>query len=310
MEINKLALEKVKTLISHPQNYKIKVEKSGGTTLIDCGVTTLGSISAGKLFAETTMGGLGQVSVSVSKFKDINFPIVHVQTDHPTIACLAAQKAGWKIKSGNFFAMGSGPARALAKKPKGLYKKIDFTINEEIGIICLEVAEKPPEDVQEIIAMECQIARDNLYILYAPTSSIASSVQIAARCVETCILRLHNLGFDTRKIISAIGTAPIAPVFKGMKAMGATNDCIIYGSTIVLYVDSFEPDLEFTSDNAPNYGESFETIFKSVKGDFYKIDPSIFAPAKVLVNDICKNQWYTYGKLNYKILSDIFGGRN
>ena len=41
-------------------------------------------------------------------------PLVQVVTDHPVRACLASQYAGWAIKEGKYFAMGSGPMRAAA----------------------------------------------------------------------------------------------------------------------------------------------------------------------------------------------------
>jgi methenyltetrahydromethanopterin cyclohydrolase len=47
----------------------------------------------------------------------------------------------------------------------------------------------PTEEVVEYIAKHCNVDDQNVYIAVAPTSSIAGSVQISARIVETGI---HN----------------------------------------------------------------------------------------------------------------------
>ena len=83
---------------------------ANGTRLIDC---REGGFAAGRAFAEICMGGLGEVSYTPLTLESRWFPGLTVTTDQPAVACLAAQYAGWKIDRDGYFAMGSGPGRAL-----------------------------------------------------------------------------------------------------------------------------------------------------------------------------------------------------
>ena len=40
-------------------------------------------------------------------------------------------------------------------------------------------------------------------------------VQVVARSVETCLHKLHELGFDVTRIVSGCGSAPLSPVAVG-----------------------------------------------------------------------------------------------
>jgi len=130
---------------------------------------------------------------------------------------MASQYAGWRIIVGKYFAMGSGPARALSLDPKELYEEIGYkdSSDKAIGV-----------DPKE------------LYIAVAPTSSIAGSVQISARIVETGIHKMHDLGFDITTIKNGFGSIPISPIVgDDTKCMGTTNDCIIYCGKTYYTVD-------------------------------------------------------------------------
>src|SRR5207245_3780436 len=85
-----------------------------GARVIDAGVRAPGSIEAGRLYAECCLGGLARVVVEAAPLGDATLLQARVAVEHPLVACMAAQYAGWKIQIGKFFAMGSGPARSLA----------------------------------------------------------------------------------------------------------------------------------------------------------------------------------------------------
>ena len=62
-------------------------------------------------------------------------------------------------------------------------------------------------------------------------------MQIAARVLEVALHKAHELHFPLEHIEDGIGTAPIAPpVPDFIKAMGRTNDAIIYGGRVQLFV--------------------------------------------------------------------------
>src|SRR5215212_6078103 len=97
---------------------------SGGTRVIDCGSAVAGGLEAGRRFAEITMGGLGSVTFAPVVLAGRSLPGLTVVTDHPTLACLGAQYAGWQIKRDDYFAMASGPGRALIRA-EDLYDDLD-----------------------------------------------------------------------------------------------------------------------------------------------------------------------------------------
>src|SRR5215204_260173 len=69
----------------------------GGTRVVDCGSAVPGGLEAGRRFAEITLGGLGSVAFTPVVLGGRWLPALTVVTDHPALACLGSQYAGWKI---------------------------------------------------------------------------------------------------------------------------------------------------------------------------------------------------------------------
>src|SRR4029079_13852364 len=91
------------------------------------GATAEGGIEAGRQLAEVCMGGLGVVNLTMSSGL-ARWPLgVTVHSSNPVIACLGSQYAGWTIQdsASGFFALGSGPARALSRV-EALYKDLGY----------------------------------------------------------------------------------------------------------------------------------------------------------------------------------------
>jgi methenyltetrahydromethanopterin cyclohydrolase len=131
----------------------VKVEKTGyGTTIVDAGIKAKGGFQAGKLITEICMGGCGKAQIITKQYGELELPSIFVYTDHPAIATLGSQYAGWQIKEGDYFAIGSGPARALALKPKEIYEEIGYKDDFDKGIIVLETDKPPPEKLLESLA--------------------------------------------------------------------------------------------------------------------------------------------------------------
>jgi len=110
---------------------------SNGTTVIDAGIKVPGSFAAGKLFAEACLGGLGAVAFTRLSYAGFWLPGVSVRVEHPAIACMAAQYAGWAVKRGKFFAMGSGPARALYAGEE-LFEHLGYRDQSKVAVLLLE----------------------------------------------------------------------------------------------------------------------------------------------------------------------------
>ncbi|MDR2623417.1 MAG: methenyltetrahydromethanopterin cyclohydrolase [Methanobrevibacter sp.] len=318
VSVNVEAKKFVDKLIDNAEEFDVGVSKlNNGATVIDCGVNVSGSFTAGELYTTVCLGGLAQVKVSIPGDLSDNFslPIVSVKTDFPAISTLGAQKAGWSVNVGDFFALGSGPARALAKKPAETYDEIDYEDDSDIAILTLESDKLPDEDVTEQIAKESNVNPENVYLLVAPTSSLVGSIQIAGRVVENGTYKmLEALHFDVKKVKFAAGSAPIAPIDPDpLKAMGKTNDAVLFGGRTYYYIKSEEGDnvKEMTeklpSSAADGYGKPFFDVFKKADFDFYQIDKGMFAPAEVVINDLRTGEIFKAGYVNSDLLKKSFG---
>lgn len=311
LSVNEKGLEIAEEIMDWAEELKVKtIELKNDAHIIDCGVNVSGSYDAGLMFTDLCMGGFCTTNISVHKVGDIPLAFIDVTTDHPAISCLGAQKAGWQISVDKYFAMGSGPARALALKPKHTYERIQYEDDYDHAVIALESNKIPDEKVMQFIADACNVPVENTIALVAPTASIVGSVQVSGRVVETGIFKLNELGFDTTRIISGTGTAPIAPVVNDdLKAMGCTNDSVIYYGSIVLTTRGFDEDLfrQVPSSTSSDYGKPFFKTFKDAGYDFYKIDANIFAPAELTVNDLDTGITYHTGHLNAEVILESYG---
>src|SRR5512136_1862828 len=125
--VNKHAMKIMKEVIARKDELQVKVEKRArGATIIDAGVGAPGGYQAGLMAVRLCMAGLCEVSISSRTYGDFDLPTVNVVTDQPALSTLASQFAGWQIKSADYFGMGSGPARALALKPRDIYAEIEY----------------------------------------------------------------------------------------------------------------------------------------------------------------------------------------
>ncbi len=304
MNLNENAVKVAKAMMERKSELKIEhFELSNGTKILDCGVKTTGSLEAGRLFAVACMGGLARIEIGDG---DFSLKEVSVETRHPAISCLASQKAGWCIEGEGYFALGSGPARILARKPEETIEKVGYSESSDAALIALESAKFPPADICNMIAEECHVSPDQLYVLIARTASLAGAVQISARMVETCLYKMNHLGLDVNTITSATGTAPIAPITGDDNLMmGTTNDMIIYGSKVHLKADAKFDIKSIPSSSSAAYGRPFAEIFKDAGYDFYKIDPGIFAPAEVALENIQTKEIKSAGSINPKIIREV-----
>jgi len=284
-----------------------------GERRVDLGAATPGGLEAGRRLGEICMGGLGTVTLGMASGL-ARWPLaVTVHSANPVIACLGSQYAGWTIteESSGFFALGSGPARALSRV-EALYKDLGYVDHNNRSALVIEGDNAPPSSVASNVASACGIAARDLTILYAPTGSLAGAVQIAARVLEVALHKAHELHFPLENIVDGVGTAPIAPPIPDfVKAMGRTNDAIIYGGRIQLYVRGTDEAAQKLAQELPSsscsaYGKPFAEIFSEVNGDFYKIDPMLFSPAEVTVSNLDTGTSFQAGKLAPEIVDASF----
>jgi methenyltetrahydromethanopterin cyclohydrolase len=286
----------------------------GGARVLDVGVTTSGGLAAGRALAEICMGGLGHVTFVPLTIGGETWSGVHVWTDHPAVSCMASQYAGWIINPDGFFAMGSGPIRAKARVERELFAKLGYAEDTVRGVLALEGRAFPTDDVAAWVATKAGLAAGAITFVLAPTASVAGGVQIVARVIETGLHKMDTLGFDVTRVVSASGTAPIPPVAKNdMRAIGRTNDCILYGGQARFLVDAADEELAALADRLPastssDYGTPFRDIFTRYDNDFYKIDPMLFSPAEVWLTSSSSGRTFHAGRLDPDVLrASLFG---
>ena len=315
ISVNEYGLDVFEEMLDNADELQVGIEElANGTTIIDAGVVEKGGLEAGLYLSRICMADLADLKFSSFELGEMAVPAIEITTDHPVIACMASQFAGWRITVNKFFGMGSGPARALSLNPRELYEKIGYEDDTNEAVLVLESDTMPDEEVTEEIAKACRVEPEDLYIVVAPTASIAGSVQISARGVETGVHKLESLGFDINCIEHAQGVIPISPIVgDDVKCMGSTNDCIIYCGRVyyALKYDDLE-DLKSYVKKVPSqvskdYGKPFYTTFKNAGFDFYKVDAAMFAPAQITVNELNSGKTFRSGKINKEVLLESFG---
>ena len=311
--LNLRAWELCERLVADAAALRIDVRQlPGSARLIDCGAQTAGGLEAGRRLAEICLAGLGQVAL-VPGDRDLwPGPAVQVVTDAPLAACMASQYAGWEVKEKNFFALGSGPMRAAAAREE-IFAKIGCTEKPDRAVGVLETRTPPPPEVVADIAAKCGVAADRLTLLYAPTASQAGTLQIAARSVETALHKLFELGFDLNRVESGFGTAPLPPVAgKDIGAIGRTNDAILYGGEVTLWVRGDDESLLAVGPKVPSsasadHGRPFADIFEHYGRDFYRIDPHLFSPAVVTFVNLDSGRTQRFGHTLPRVIHESFG---
>ncbi len=286
--------------------------ESSGAKIIDAGVNCGGGLEAGLFLAQLCMGWLAKIRLtSISEAEYGVSQGVWVQTDQPIMSCLGCQYAGWPVQTDDFFAMGSGPMRLARGREEVLGElKLSESVDVSVGVLESEVL--PTESALQRIADDCGVTLDALRIAVAPSTSIAGSIQVVARSIETALHKMHELKFDVSTIVSATGIAPLLPPAKRgdiVNGIGRTHDSILYGATVTLWVDHDDDELDdiierVPSTASPDHGQPFAKIFKQYDYDFYKVDPLLFSPARVVVHNLRTGRTFHAGRIANGLLRE------
>jgi methenyltetrahydromethanopterin cyclohydrolase len=314
MNLNERAATVFDELAAQADTRRVAVQAvEGGGTVLDCGITARGGLLAGRDLARICLADLAEVAIVPGDITGRSVPLIQVATDHPAAACLGSQYAGWQLAEGKFFAMGSGPMRAAAGR-EPIIEKIGAKEPASRVVGVLESRKPPPSEIIRRIAEACGVAPDRVSLAVAPTASLAGGVQIVARSVETALHKLAELGFDLGRITSAHGTAPLPPVAKDdLAAIGRTNDAILYGARVVLFVTGDDESLAEIGAKVPSaasrdYGEPFAAIFARYNHDFYAVDPHLFSPAEVVFQNLVTGRTHAFGQTAPDVLGRSFFG--
>lgn len=310
----------VSDLIASADSLRLHVHTTdAGPCVVDAGIDCAGSLEAGRRIAEICLGAQGTVTFQAPP--DLpDWPLgVAVHASDPVLGCMASQYAGWSLKhkddSGKtvFDALGSGPARALAAR-EDLLKELGYRDRADEACLVIEADERPPEPLLLKIAERCGVEPTRLTVIVTPTASLAGSVQVSARVLEVALHKVHELGFPLADVVDGFGVAPVAPAGGGfVDAMGRTNDAVIYGGRVQLFVRGDEERTvrlcrDLPSHHSADFGKPFAETLKAYDFDFYQIDGSLFSPAKVTVSSLESGRSYTAGALDPSALARSFQG--
>jgi methenyltetrahydromethanopterin cyclohydrolase len=280
------------------------VTRVGGARVIDL---SAGGLEAGLRLARVCLADLADVALVPGE----SGPAVQVTTDDPVRTCLASQYAGWQVKAGSYFAMGSGPMRAVAGREE-LFKHVPGREESASAVGVLETRKAPTEEVVAYLVERLPTTVERITLLFAPAASLPGTLQVVARSVETALHKLHELGFDVTKVASGYGVAPLPPVAKDeLAAVGRTNDAILYGGRVTLWVRADDAEIEAVGPRVPSsgskdHGAPFAELFARY-GDFYKIDPLLFSPAEVTLVNVATGRAFRYGRTEPALLKASFG---
>jgi methenyltetrahydromethanopterin cyclohydrolase len=310
--LNERAAALTDELAAQADRLRIAVAKTdAGARVFDCGIAVEGGLQAGLALARVCLADLAEVTLLPPALPDLPCPLVQVMTDHPVRACMASQYAGWQISVGKYFAMGSGPMRAHYGKEE-LYDRIPGREQSSVAVGVLETGKLPTTEVIAYLSERLGLPPDRLTLLAAPTASIAGSFQVVARSLETALHKLDELKFDLTQVVSGYGLAPLPPVAaKDLAALGRTNDAILYGGEVVLWVRADDDQLTTLGPRVPSsasadYGAPFADIFKRAGMDFYKIDKHLFSPARITFQNLRSGRTHTFGKLDLEVVRRSF----
>jgi len=299
-------------MVRDAQRLRIAVhEDAGGTRVIDCGVTARGGLEAGRLLAEVELAGLGNVDLVPGPSELWQMPGVAVHTDHPAIACLASQHAGWRIAGEGYLAVASGPIRVLARDDP-LAARLAPHEDEEVAVGVLESRALPPPPIYAELAGQCRVRTGGLILLVVAAGSQAGIVRGAARSVEFAVRKLADLGFEMGRVESGYGFAPLPPLSGDeTKAMERATDAILYGTQVTLWVRGDDDALaalgpQIPSDASADHGMPFADIFEHYDRDLGSIDPRLFGPAVVALLNVETGRSFRFGRLVPDILQRSF----
>ena len=96
-----------------------------------------------------------------------------------------------------------------------------------------------------------------------------------------------------------------------LEAIGRTNDAILYGGRVVVWVQADDDQLAEIGPKVPSsasadHGAPFAAIFERYQRDFYKIDPLLFSPAEIIFHNLRTGKSHSFGRTEPDVLKRSF----
>lgn len=306
--LNRMATELVDEAIEFADELTIDVHQlTGDAAVLDFGVQTPGAIEAGLLLAEIQTAGMATIQTRTGRVAGTPRTHVELSTDQPALSLLCAGKGGWELVTEEFEGLGSGPARALVAE-EDIFDRVGYAEEFDFAVLVVESDQLPDEAVAQQVADRAGVPESGVFLPTYAAASITGSVVGAARATELAVYRLTELGYDPLDVLSASGSAPVAPVAGDEStAMAYTNDAVMYGGEVHLVVDEpFDRFDEVASSARNDYGDPFADIAESVDYDYSELDRGLFAPAQVTI-DVVGGETHVVGDTAEDVLAESYG---
>jgi methenyltetrahydromethanopterin cyclohydrolase len=305
--LNRMATELVDEAIDFADELTIDVHQlDGDAAVLDFGVEVPGAVEAGLLLAEIQTSGLATVQSEVREVAGAPLPHLNLSSDHPALALLCSQKAGWELATDDFEGLGSGPGRALVAA-ESIFDRVGYQDTGEFAVLSIESERLPDEAVAAEVAEQTGVPETAVFLPAYSTASITGSVVAAARAAELAVFRLAELGYDPVEILSASASAPVPPVAGDEDAaIARTTDALAYGAQVHLTVEtSFDRFEEVPSVAAAEYGYPLAAAFDDVDWDFSELPVDLFGPAQVTI-DVLGGDTHVLGETDEAVLAESF----
>ena len=317
LSLNDRALALADRLADDAEALRVAVTTlSNGTRVIDCGAQAAGGFEAGRALRRDLHGRARDPSPTRRwSSTAAGCPALTVTTDRPAVACLAAQYAGWRLDHEGYFAMGSGPGRALIRA-EDLYDDLDWDEHASAAVLCLETREPPPAEVADFVAQ-----RAGVRALGADPADGADGERGRRRAdrgagrrdraaqAPRARLRRAARRRRLRQLPAAAGGGrrhggarahqrrralrrPGPPHRRGRDDDDALRDLVE----------------RLPASASSDYGEPFGKVLKDANFDFYKIDPLLFSPAQIRLTSVASGRSFEAGAVNLEVLERSFWG--
>ena len=305
MNLNGRALRVVEALLARAEERKVAAHPiEGGGRFVDCGIEVRGR-PAGR--ARPGPGLPGRPGRGRDRPRRGRRPRLPAASRSSPItrsrACLASQYAGWAISEGKFFAMGSGPMRAVAGPRADLRDDRLSRASATRSSACSRRRKPPTPAVVARIAAACRVAPSAVTLLVAPTASLAGGLQVVARSVETALHKLAEL--ELRPLAGSsrrTGRPPCRrsprttwPRSAGPTTRSSTAPASSSTSPATTPASS-EVGPQVPSSASRDHGEPFAAIFARYNHDFYAVDPHLFSPAEVVFQNLETGRVHAFGR--------------
>jgi methenyltetrahydromethanopterin cyclohydrolase len=312
--MNRRVAALIAALVDGAEEFRIAVSAGSlGETVVDAGLAAPGGIAAGLAIAAIAMGGFGRVACQpATAHSDLPWSVT-TRSSQPVLACLGSQYAGWHLADPGEpgHALGSGPARALAAR-EPILADVPGLERVAAGVLVVECRSVPSARVVGEVAAACGLEPNELCLVLVPTTCLAGSVQVAARALESAIAKARHAGFPLARIVDGLGSSPLAPPHPDpVVAMGRTNDAILYGGAVHLFVQgpaAAARDLaqQLPSAASDRHGRFFADVLAEAGGEFYAVDAALFGPAVAHVTALDSGETFAAGGFEWDLVSRSF----